>query len=248
MSLCCLVDPATSISWCKCHSVSTTVHRSNRCGSPKRGQKPQCHFQGGGVFVFLLLKRTGHTQKKQKKSTTISKWPCRSRKKTWLIKTRSTSEANTRTWRNKKKKNNNLISIFHSLYTVWGCLSLCSDKERFCFRLMACLQCSMESAQMLCAGKMTLLTSSVSFLSTGETPGPQFYLQTPTEQYHADENLPPPNLINVSPVIFLLKLAVLLPPLPSVLSVASEQRAMISSAISKGYRDILSNSLVISLH
>lgn len=101
---------------------------------------------------------------------------------------------------------------------------------------------------MLCAGKMTLLTSSVSFLSTGETPGPQFYLQTPTEQYHADENLPPPNLINVSPVIFLLKLAVLLPPLPSVLSVASEQRAMISSAISKGYRDILSNSLVISLH
>lgn len=50
--------------------------------------------------------------------------------------------------------------------------------------------------------KMTLLTSSVSFLSTGETPGPEHYtLDAPTEWYHADENLTPLNLIKVFPVI-----------------------------------------------
>lgn len=75
------------------------------------------------------------------------------------------------------------------------------DKEWSCFRLMACLQCCMESAQMLCAEKMTLLTSSVSFLSPGETPSPYYYPDTPTEPYHADENLTPLNLIKVFPVI-----------------------------------------------
>lgn len=75
------------------------------------------------------------------------------------------------------------------------------DKEWSWFRLMACLVCSTKSAQMLHAEKMTLLTSSVSFLSTGETPGPYYYPDTPTEPYHADENLTPLNLIKVFPVI-----------------------------------------------
>lgn len=63
------------------------------------------------------------------------------------------------------------------------------DKEWSWFRLMACLVCSTKSVQMLCAEKMTLLTSSVSFLSRGETPGPYHYPDTPAEPYHADENL-----------------------------------------------------------
>lgn len=63
------------------------------------------------------------------------------------------------------------------------------DKEWSWFRLMACLQCSMKSAQMFCTEKMTLLTRSVSFLPTGETPRPYYYPNTPTEPYHADENL-----------------------------------------------------------
>lgn len=80
-----------------------------------------------------------------------------------------------------------------------ACRSL-HDKEWSLFRLMACLQCSTKSAQMLHAEKMTLLTSSVSFLSTGGTPGPYYYPDTPTEPYHADENLTPLNLIKVFPV------------------------------------------------
>ena len=76
------------------------------------------------------------------------------------------------------------------------------DKEWSCLRLMACLVCSTKSVQMLCAEKMTLLTSTVSFLSTGETPGPYYYPDTPTVPYHADENLTPLNLIKVFPVIF----------------------------------------------
>ncbi|TNN28230.1 hypothetical protein EYF80_061622 [Liparis tanakae] len=45
MSLCCLVDPTTSISLWKCHSISTTVHRSNT----KKEKE-------GGVLVTVALR------------------------------------------------------------------------------------------------------------------------------------------------------------------------------------------------
>lgn len=105
-------------------------------------------------------------------------------------------------------KNKSRIYFSFSVHSVRVPVAL-HDKEWSRFRLMACLQCSMKSAQMLCAEKMTLLTSSVSFLSTGETPGPYHYADTPTEPYHADENLSPLNLIKVLFLLFLATLPLL---------------------------------------
>lgn len=108
-------------------------------------------------------------------------------------------ETDTETNAVKEKKKSDIYFSF-SVHSVRVPVAL-QDKEWSWFRLMACLQCSTKSAQMLCTEKMTLLTSSVSFLSTGETLSTYYYPNTPTEPYHADENLTPLNLIKVLPVI-----------------------------------------------
>lgn len=103
---------------------------------------------------------------------------------------------------NGKKTGIHFSLCVHSVRTP---VALC-DKEGSCFRLMTCLQCSTKSVQMLCRAKMTLLTSSVSSLSTGETTGSCYYTDTPAEQHHADEKFSPLNLIKVFFSYFLLKL------------------------------------------
>lgn len=99
-----------------------------------------------------------------------------------------------------EKKNKSDIYFSFSVHSVRVPVAL-RDKEWPRFRLMTCLQSSTKSVQMLCMEKMTLLTSTVSFLSTAETPSPYYYTDTPTELYHADENLSPLNLIKVFSVI-----------------------------------------------
>lgn len=98
-----------------------------------------------------------------------------------------------------KKKKSDIYFSF-SVHSVRVPVAL-RDKEWSRFRLMTCLRSSTKSVQMLCMEKMTLLTSTVSFLSTAETPSPYYYTDTPTELYHADENLSPLNLIKVFSVI-----------------------------------------------
>lgn len=103
-----------------------------------------------------------------------------------LIRLRCKKRQTQRQMQCRKKKSDIYFSF--SVHSVRVSVAL-HDKEWSWFRLMACLQCSMKSAQMFCTEKMTLLTSSVSFLSTGETPRSYYYPNTPTEPYHADENL-----------------------------------------------------------
>lgn len=146
-------------------------------------------------FCVALLKRAG------RRNRVICKWPHRCMKKRRLIRIRCTKRKTRRQmrWTGEGKKKSDIYFSF-SVHSVRVPVAP-HDKEWSRFRLMACLRCSMKSAQMLRAEKMTLLTSSVSFLSTGETPGPYHYTDTPTEPYHADENLSPLNLIKVFSVV-----------------------------------------------
>lgn len=112
----------------------------------------------------------------------------------WVIRVSFTKREKDECSEGKRKSD---IYFSFSVHSVRVCVSQ-RDKEWSRFRLMACLVCSTKSAQMLRSEKMTLLTSSVSFLSRGETPSPRHYPDTPTELYHADENLTPLNLIKAS--------------------------------------------------
>lgn len=114
-------------------------------------------------------------------------------------KNRACEERGNRDKCSRKKIKSDIYFSF-SVHSVRVPVAL-RDKEWSRFRLMTCLRSSTKSVQMLCMEKMTLLTSTVSFLSTAETPSPYYYTDTPTELYHADENLSPLNLIKVFSVI-----------------------------------------------
>lgn len=57
---CCLIDPTTSISSWKCHSISAAVHRSNAEDAErkeKKGVKKRGAAPGGGISVLQHPKR-----------------------------------------------------------------------------------------------------------------------------------------------------------------------------------------------
>lgn len=96
--------------------------------------------------------------------------------------------ANTQTNAGRKR---NQVAFFQSLYT-WRKPVAQGDKEGSWLRLMTCLVCSTESVEMLGAGKMTLLTSSVLCVKRRDS-----WADAPTEPHRSDESLTPLNLIKL---------------------------------------------------
>lgn len=207
------------------------------CSTPKRGQEAKCYFWRR----YFSSPALNCWKEPDTKPCQIQMTSARQREEV-VDKSTAQTESYTETNAVEGGKKKSDIYFSFSVQCEGVCRSL-HDKEWWWLRLMACLQCDTKSAQMLCAEKMPLLTSIVSFLSTGETPSPYSSPNTPTELYHTDENLTPLNLIKVFQLLPAQKLSSHLLDCPVI---PRANHKMVSSAVLRGYLDILSNCGVTS--